>query len=139
MLMFLPHLAALVSALWRLSDEPNAAPITASALEESMRALAAERGLDEELVLARQPPETTFASVADDLVQMALMHEGEFSPVCAMLGGVVSQDVLNALGGREEPFVNWFQLDAMQGEFMDRRGGTCINGPSWPWLSRCPY
>lgn len=40
---------------------------------------------------------------------------GDFSPTCAVLGGILAQDLLNALGGREEPLCNWFQLDALGG------------------------
>ena len=32
-----------------------------------------------------------------------------------MVGGVLSQDVLNAIGGREAPLVNWFQLEGLTG------------------------
>jgi ubiquitin-like 1-activating enzyme E1 A len=31
----------------------------------------------------------------------------EISPVCAVLGGVVAQDVINVLGGREQPVQNF--------------------------------
>lgn len=42
-------------------------------------------------------------------------HSGAFSPVAAVLGGIVAQDILNALGHREEPMVNWCILDAARG------------------------
>lgn len=50
-----------------------------------------------------------------DALSLSLSQSGEFSPTCAMLGGVLSQDVLNAIGGREEPLVNWFQLEGLTG------------------------
>jgi ubiquitin-like 1-activating enzyme E1 A len=42
----------------------------------------------------------------------------EFSPVCAIIGGVLAQDILKALGGREPPLANFFIFDGNTG------GGT---------------
>ena len=42
----------------------------------------------------------------------------EFSPVCAILGGVLAQDILKALGGREPSLANFFIFDGNTG------GGT---------------
>ncbi|KAK0532652.1 E1 ubiquitin-activating protein aos1 [Tilletia horrida] len=46
---------------------------------------------------------------------LARSQPGEFSPTAAVLGGILAQDLLNALGGREEPLCNWFQLDGLTG------------------------
>lgn len=35
----------------------------------------------------------------------------EFVPVCALVGAILSQDVLNAVGGKEDPIVNFFVWD----------------------------
>jgi ubiquitin-like 1-activating enzyme E1 A len=40
------------------------------------------------------------------------MSGTDFAPTCAVLGGVLAQDILNALGGREAPLVNFFVLDS---------------------------
>jgi hypothetical protein len=40
----------------------------------------------------------------------------DLSGVAAVVGGILSQDVLNALGGRELPLKNWLLFD----------GGACI-------------
>lgn len=40
----------------------------------------------------------------------------DFSPSCAVVGGVLAQDILNALGGREMPLVNFFVFDGEQSE-----------------------
>ncbi|KAF8798777.1 hypothetical protein BYT27DRAFT_7122537 [Phlegmacium glaucopus] len=42
----------------------------------------------------------------------------EFSPVCAIVGGMLGQDILKALGGREPPIANFFIFDGNTG------GGT---------------
>jgi len=42
----------------------------------------------------------------------------EFSPVCAIVGGMLGQDILKALGGREPPIANFFVFDGNTG------GGT---------------
>ncbi|KAF8527508.1 hypothetical protein BU17DRAFT_81694 [Hysterangium stoloniferum] len=39
----------------------------------------------------------------------------EFSPVCAVLGGLLGQDVLKALGGRDPPIANLFVFDGQTG------------------------
>lgn len=39
----------------------------------------------------------------------------EFTPVCAILGGVMGQDALNTLGGREPPVINLFAYDGSTG------------------------
>lgn len=44
----------------------------------------------------------------------------EFSPVCAIVGGMLGQDILKALGGRDPPIANLFVFDGNTG------GGTTI-------------
>lgn len=46
------------------------------------------------------------------------LEPSEISGVAAIVGGLLSQDVLNALGGRELPIKNWLIFD----------GGSC-NSP----------
>ena len=45
------------------------------------------------------------------------LEPSEISGVAAVVGGLLSQDVLNALGGRELPIKNWLIFD----------GGSCIS------------
>ncbi|KIM43355.1 hypothetical protein M413DRAFT_26505 [Hebeloma cylindrosporum] len=42
----------------------------------------------------------------------------ECSPVCAIVGGMLAQDILKALGGHEPPIANFFVFDGNTG------GGT---------------
>jgi len=44
----------------------------------------------------------------------------EFSPVCAIVGGMLAQDILKALAGREPPIANFFTFDGNTG------GGTVV-------------
>lgn len=39
----------------------------------------------------------------------------EFAPVCAVVGGMLAQDILKALGVREAPLANFFTFDGSTG------------------------
>lgn len=39
----------------------------------------------------------------------------ELSPVCAVLGGMLAQDILKALAAREPPIANFFTFDGSTG------------------------
>ncbi|KAH8602452.1 hypothetical protein B0O99DRAFT_588646 [Bisporella sp. PMI_857] len=59
-------------------------------------------------------PEETLKS---EILRRFLQNLGsEISPVCAMLGGQLAQDVINVLGGRQQPIQNLIVLD---GELME--------------------
>ena len=90
---------------------------TASELHDSALQTINARGVDAKAIFDSQGIDATTYFTT---VETSLSQPGEFSPTCAILGGVLSQDVLNALGGREEPLVNWFQLEGMT--------GTCAQG-----------
>jgi ubiquitin-like 1-activating enzyme E1 A len=40
----------------------------------------------------------------------------EFPPSAAIIGGLAGQDVLNALGGKEEPIRNLFVFEGVTGQ-----------------------
>lgn len=46
---------------------------------------------------------------------MATTAFAEFSPVCAVVGGLLAQDILKALGAREAPLANFFTFDGNTG------------------------
>lgn len=46
---------------------------------------------------------------------MATTSAHEFSPVCAVLGGMLGQDILKALAAREPPIANFFTFDGITG------------------------
>jgi ubiquitin-like 1-activating enzyme E1 A len=43
------------------------------------------------------------------------MAKHEFAPVCAVVGGMLAQDILKALGVREAPLANFFTFDGNTG------------------------
>jgi ubiquitin-like 1-activating enzyme E1 A len=56
-----------------------------------------------------------FDSTDPDGRTLASTSASEFMPVCAIIGGVMGQDVLNTLGGREPPVVNLFVYNGTTG------------------------
>jgi len=58
-------------------------------------------------------------TIPQDLIQsISTTATHEFSPVCAVLGGMLAQDILKALAAREPPIANFFAFDGNTG------GGT---------------
>ena len=51
---------------------------------------------------------------------MATTAAYELSPVCAVVGGMLAQDILKALAAREPPIANFFTFDGSTG------GGTVV-------------
>ena len=51
---------------------------------------------------------------------MAITAVHEISPVCAVIGGMLAQDILKALAARESPIANFFTFDGTLG------GGTVV-------------
>ncbi|KAF9221579.1 hypothetical protein BS17DRAFT_785005 [Gyrodon lividus] len=51
-----------------------------------------------------------------DLIEtMSTSASHEFSPVCAVIGGMLAQDILKALAAREAPIANFFVFDGTTG------------------------
>jgi len=58
-------------------------------------------------------------AIPQDLIEtMSTTAAHEFSPVCAVVGGMLAQDILKALAAREPPIANFFTFDGNGG------GGT---------------
>jgi len=49
----------------------------------------------------------------EDMSSLAMMASHEFSPVCAVVGGTLGQDMLKALSAREPPIANFFSFDGI--------------------------
>ncbi|KAI0316818.1 hypothetical protein OF83DRAFT_214152 [Amylostereum chailletii] len=49
------------------------------------------------------------------LQSVAVTAVHEFAPVCAVVGGMLAQDILKALGAREAPLANFFTFDGNTG------------------------
>ncbi|GAA6059903.1 hypothetical protein JCM10212_005286 [Sporobolomyces blumeae] len=55
--------------------------------------------------------------LSDEVIERFVAQLGhEFAPTCAIVGGVLGQDVLNAVGGKEEPVRNVMVFDGELGE-----------------------
>lgn len=44
------------------------------------------------------------------------MHNTEISPVAAIVGGILAQDVLRTLSAMELPIQNWFYYNGLDGK-----------------------
>lgn len=92
--------------LWEYQSRHQGALPTSSSLDE-LKTLASE-------VLPRHSLDP--ALLPEDLLSSLAETAGcEFMPVCAIIGGVMGQDVLNTLGGREPPVINLFTYDGRSG------------------------
>jgi len=45
--------------------------------------------------------------------RLATTAANEFSPVCAVVGGMLGQDILKTLAGKEPPIANFFVFDGV--------------------------
>jgi len=70
-----------------------------SALIEISNQLLDSRGMDKSLV-----PHNL-------LRQLAITSQAEFIPSCAVIGSILSQEVLNAMGGKQAPLANFLVFD----------------------------
>ncbi|KAF8964179.1 hypothetical protein BDZ97DRAFT_1904495 [Flammula alnicola] len=107
-----PALFFAILALWQFqslhSNLPNDAK-QANEIETISNSLISEADVNKQ-VLAKEP-----RNLIDSLSTTA---NHEFSPVCAIVGGMLAQDMLKSLGGREPPIANFFVFDGNTG------GGT---------------
>ncbi|PPQ67550.1 hypothetical protein CVT26_006851 [Gymnopilus dilepis] len=107
-----PALFFAVSALWEFQAQHGTLPNDAhhtNELENISNSLITQAKVHKE-VLTAEP-----RNLLESLTNTA---EHEFSPVCAIVGGMLGQDILKALGGREPPIANFFVFDGIVG------GGT---------------
>ncbi|KAG8843014.1 hypothetical protein FRB96_004475 [Tulasnella sp. 330] len=102
-----------ILALWEYQSQhsgklPDAAlaPTAAMELESISNKLISTTGLNTQVLqtMPKNIVETT-----------ALTAAHEFSPTCAILGGLLAQDILKALAGREPPYANFLTFDGVTG------------------------
>ncbi|KAF8940471.1 hypothetical protein EDD21DRAFT_333904 [Dissophora ornata] len=59
------------------------------------------------------------AFVEDDLIQTVIATaSAEISPVCAIVGGFLAQDILKTLSGKDAPLLNYFVYNGIEGTGM---------------------
>nr|CAN77060.1 hypothetical protein VITISV_022139 [Vitis vinifera] len=54
--------------------------------------------------------------VPDALLERLVSDTSEFPPVCAILGGILGQEVIKAISGKGDPLKNFFFFDAIDGK-----------------------
>jgi len=107
-----PALYFAVLAIWKFQSLHGALPEDAShtdELETISNTLISEADVNKQ-VLTKEPRQF--------IESLSTTASHEFSPVCAIVGGMLGQDILKALGGREPPIANFFVFDGNTG------GGT---------------
>ncbi|GAA5838218.1 hypothetical protein JCM9279_004160 [Rhodotorula babjevae] len=100
-----------VLALFAAQRHAHPAPIAPSATEVSEEELSqAAKRLLPELGVGEDVLPT------EEISRLAALQNAEFAPSCAILGGLLGQDILNAVGGKEEPVRNLFVFEGETGQ-----------------------
>ena len=73
------------------------------------------------------PPFPIFPYTSAQLREMWAMRDAEISPVCAILGGMVGQEVVKYISMKDEPICNFFLYDGS--EAGGGGSGTCRRWP----------
>ena len=105
-----PQLHALFMAIEEhrkeMGEQPLPAPLPLSSVQRVLQ-------LIDELGPRLSPPLSPLSpSEASLLGRLARISSCELSPVCAVMGGVVAQEVLKAVTGKFTPLQQWLYLDA---------------------------
>ncbi|CAJ1937505.1 unnamed protein product [Sphenostylis stenocarpa] len=84
-----------------------------SAGEVSIADLSAVLKLKKDLCIAQSLSES---HVPDALLERLVTNATEFPPVCAVIGGILGQEVIKAISGKGDPLKNFFFFDAFDGK-----------------------
>ncbi|KAI0820421.1 hypothetical protein BC628DRAFT_1397368 [Trametes gibbosa] len=104
-----------VLAVWEYQD------VHEGALPDDPAAAAQLEAIANRLITAADVNKQTLPSIPRELADtMAITAAHELSPVCAVVGGLLAQDILKALAAREPPIANFFTFDGNLG------GGTVV-------------
>ncbi|KAF8645196.1 hypothetical protein AX16_008023 [Volvariella volvacea WC 439] len=105
-----PAIVFTILAIWQYQSTHNGQlPNSfehAAELESIANTLVAEADVNRQVLT--EVPKELIESVATTAVH-------EFSPVCAIVGGMLAQDILKALAAREAPIANFFAFDGNTG------------------------
>ncbi|KAF9938921.1 SUMO-activating enzyme subunit 1 [Modicella reniformis] len=98
-----------IQALW-LFQQQHGGRLPQSGSQEDLTKLSKLR--DERLKSAEV--DSTF--VKDDLLEtLVASASAEISPVCAIVGGFLAQDILKTLSGKDAPLLNYFLYNGIEG------------------------
>ncbi|KAF9257508.1 hypothetical protein L218DRAFT_935725 [Marasmius fiardii PR-910] len=105
-----PAVVFLVLAIWQYqSTHDGKLPEQEEEAEEVQR-------IADALVLEADVNKQVLTTVRPDLISSTIpTTPHEFSPICAVVGGMLGQDVLKALGGKDQPLANFFVFDGNTG------------------------
>ncbi|KAJ3550575.1 hypothetical protein NMY22_g383 [Coprinellus aureogranulatus] len=110
-----PALAFAILALWQYQSLHN------DQLPNTVDNVTELENIANKLIASADVNKQVLTHIPRDLIQSLSSTAGhEFSPVCAIVGGMLAQDILKALGGRDPPIANFFIFDGNTG------GGTTI-------------
>ncbi|GAA6038835.1 hypothetical protein JCM8097_002919 [Rhodosporidiobolus ruineniae] len=84
---------------------PSAATVPEADLRSAAEKLLPELGLNADVL------------PSDEISRLATLQEAEFPPSCAIVGGILGQDILNAVGGKEAPLRNFGCYEGGTGQF----------------------
>ncbi|BGP53900.1 E1 ubiquitin-activating protein aos1 [Rhodotorula sphaerocarpa] len=83
---------------------PQTVEVDPTALSSMAKKLLPEMGVSADLL------------PAEEIERIATLQSAEFAPTCAIVGGILGQDVLNAVGGKEEPVRNLLVYEGQTGQ-----------------------
>lgn len=105
-----PAIIFTILALWQYQSAHNGQlpgdAACAAELEKDANSLLTKADVNKEAI----------TSVSREFLNtVATTAAHEFSPVCAVIGGILAQDILKALAGRDPPIANFFTFDGNLG------------------------
>jgi len=94
-----------ILALWKYQSQHHQLPESSEATIEMVE-------VANNLIKESEVNQQVLKGVApEEISALALTANHELSPVCAVVGGLLGQDMLKALSGREPPIANFFTFD----------------------------
>ncbi|KAF7291687.1 Fumarate reductase flavoprotein subunit [Mycena chlorophos] len=109
-----PAVVFTILGIWEYQKRHGNLPADATAASEL-------QSISDSLLSAADVRKQVLETVPSDLVASSAETAGaEFSPVCAIVGGMLAQDILKTLGARDAPIANFFVFDGTTG------GGTTV-------------
>ncbi|KAH8998541.1 hypothetical protein EDB92DRAFT_1932964 [Lactarius akahatsu] len=110
-----PAVVFIILALWELQS------IHQGHLPDDVKYADELESVANTLIAKAEVNKDIFPAIPRELVETtATTAVHEFAPVCAVVGGMLAQDILKALGVREAPLANFFTFDGSTG------GGTTV-------------
>ncbi|THH19097.1 hypothetical protein EW146_g2013 [Bondarzewia mesenterica] len=105
-----PTIPFTIFAIWEFQSRHGGnlpdSPVDADELEAIANTLLSEADVNKQILPA----------ISRDFIEtIATTAAHEFAPVCAVVGGMLAQDILKALSAREAPLANFFVFDGNTG------------------------